>query len=785
MTGRRDDWIPVRPRPRRPAWLAITPRLTGLLRGLALGLCVAVVYRAWFQVGPITAGDWPYVTFAGLRDMAPFPSLWNGAMSTGAYNILSGPMFPLQALQGLMSLVGVDWATSERLVWVFPALIVPCASTYALTLSLTRWRLAASVSALAVVMNSYAYLLYQGGQFTVVMGYGCMPLVVWAFRRGQQRGTWGSFVLTGGVMSIQALYDIRSTYITVAMLVLYGLIDGGNEVVRRARSRVGSGGQPTGRIGEAIRVTLWRLGAPHLAVALTTFAVIHLWWLLPALFAHAPELPAGYTDVSGVHGLSIMQLSNALALFHSFWFANNVHIYPINPLFFLAPLLIFSVLTRRRIDQDVVFWVVIALLAVFFVKGDNEPGGAIYDWVFVHVPGFSYFRDPSKFYQPLALAYAILLGVAVTRIARLVSRPRRFDRGIATLTALGFFGLATFPAYPALIQQAGGTFDVVPLPDDYARFNTFIDRQRDFFRVLWLPARPRYGTFSSRHPALDATTMAACCIRAATTPPTPDTDTMTMAPWTWLGAPAATTTLRALSIRYIVVPTGTTSADTVGQPRAIANMPPAAILASIRSSLPRAQEAVIGRLHVFAASVTDPPVFGLAATPAGSGARTCALGEVCFGEPHTLARVTGIPRPSTLAVESYATHGTSYDVAVDVTGPSAYLVLQQTFDPNWVAYVQGDGQRAPWATLFAAPLPAGDHVLANGYANAWRLPRHGRYHVVLDYWPQRLVVLGALVTVMIAALYAACVMRMARRRGKHMLSLKFKATIRDGGRIDA
>src|SRR3954470_381889 len=102
-------WTLRTPRPWQP------PRAASVLRALALAILVAAFYHAWLRPGLITAGDWPYVTLAGLKDMAPFPSIWNATSSTGTYDILAGPTFPLQALQGLMALLHMDWLVSERL----------------------------------------------------------------------------------------------------------------------------------------------------------------------------------------------------------------------------------------------------------------------------------------------------------------------------------------------------------------------------------------------------------------------------------------------------------------------------------------------------------------------------------------------------------------------------------------------------------------------------------------------------------------------------------------------
>jgi len=746
---------------------ALPPRLSvPLLRGRAypvlLLLVIAIFYHAWLTSGFITAGDFPYFTLSHLIDAVPFPSLWDSTSSTGGYNILNAPMFPLESIQGIMAALGIDWSVSERVLWVIPAVVVPSASTYALSLSLFRQHLAAFISAVAVVMNSYVYLLYEGGQFGVAVAYGCLPLILWAFVRGQRRGTIGGFVFTGILMAVQAMYDIRSTYITVGVLLLYGLVCCVESVA--VRGCIGSNNAARGRT-----TSLTVLGVPHIVVSLMILTVLHLWWILPALLVQTPQLPSGYADVAGVHPLSHMQLDNSLALFHPFWFANDVRIAPINPLFFIAPLLIFGTLLRRRYNRPVLFLITVALIAAFLVKGDNDPAGRIYDWLFAHLPGFSYFRDPSKFYQPLALAYALLLGIAGAWVRRVVRDAITMQpRWVSAVVAAVFLGLAAFPAYPALAQQARGAFVVGPVPADYARFNNFVDHQRDFFRVLWIPARPRFGTFSTLHPALDAAAISACCIKTMST---------RNQSWSWLRSPLAAQTLRVLSVRYIVVPTETVGDDFIGQPAAVVNTPSAPVLAAIRALLSNRQEWTIGRLHIFGNSRQYPLIFAAqdSSRASGSSLLNCIFGAVCFSGLSSVPHVRAIPHVLQPIVASYSASGSLYEVRIHIADKPAYLVLQQTYDPHWLAFVEHDQEHFHWWMLFQQkPLPVTDHMVANGYANAWLIRKPGTYHVILEYWPQQLVLAGLLLAVTVLLVGGSFMLIYARKQ-RRVLSLSLEA----------
>jgi len=700
------------------------PRLETVIYLLVFASAIAALFRVWLGPGLITAGDFPYVSTVSLKDGAPFPSLWDSSTGTGGYNIIGAPAFPVASVQGILAYLHMDWTVSERLLWIFPALALPCAATYALALMLFRRHLAALVSALAVVTNSYIYLLYEGGQFGVAVAYGSMPLVLWSFMRGQRCRTVGSYALTGVTMAFQAMYDLRSTYITAAILLLYGLFLCADNLAGRATLSVRR---------------LWQvLGLSHIGVALGTLAILDAWWLLPALFVHAPSLPASYTAVAAVQSLSLVRLSNALSLFHPFWFANDVRVAPINPLFFTIPFLVFVPLLWRRRDNSVLFLTTLALISMFLVKGDNGPAGGGYDWLFVHMPGFFVFRDATKFYQPLALAYALLLGATVARTHLTITYARGVRRAVVS-GAIGasFLILAAFPSYPILTGQAHGTFMTNPLPTDFARFNDFIDHQKSFSRVLWVPASPRFGSSSRLHPALDAAQVRTCCATADAS----------KEPWWWLETPSASHLLQTLSVRYIVVPDDTRSADYIGKPwnTSWANTSPSSLLAALHALFPRMHELTIGRVHTLINAQIYPLLFTTVADRRADSSSSCNARPLCLSSarstPHIAASASAVD-----PVAAYTGGGFWYNLPLRVVRPS-YLHLQQTYDPNWLLYIEPDGKVTPWwATLLHHPLSARNHVVADGYANAWLLNRRGSYHAVLVYWPQWLMLLGLMIT---------------------------------------
>lgn len=85
---------------------------------------------------------------------------------------------------------------------------------------------------------------------------------------------------------------------------------------------------------------------------------------------------------------------------------------------------------------------------------------------------------------------------------------------------------------------------------------------------------------------------------------------------------------------------------------------------------------------------------------------------------------------------------TKYLIEVKNATESYNLVFSESFSPDWKAYLQLE------------PIAEGQHSAVNGFANGWKItPKDSKgetnYTVVIEYWPQRLFYIGAIISVLI------------------------------------
>lgn len=89
---------------------------------------------------------------------------------------------------------------------------------------------------------------------------------------------------------------------------------------------------------------------------------------------------------------------------------------------------------------------------------------------------------------------------------------------------------------------------------------------------------------------------------------------------------------------------------------------------------------------------------------------------------------------------------TKYIVDVKGAAESYYLVFSESFSPDWKAHVQ------------QKPIAESQHLVVNGFANGWEIgPKDSKgktdYIIIVEYWPQRLFYIGAIISGLTGILY--------------------------------
>lgn len=484
----------------------------GIISTGAGALFVIGTYHGLLLPGAITWGDWGYFVNAGaVRSDFPVPSLWSFA-TLGSSNILGAALAPIGSAMGVLARLGVPYAVLERIWFYFPAVVLSYAGPVVLARRLrASWPIAAGVGVFYSV-NPYALVLISGGQLTVGVGYALFPWVALAAIRLWSSRTFGSGVLLGSVVGVQAWYDPRTAGLSIAGMGVALL------VLAASAQR------------SAARYIPW-VGA---AASALVFLLLQGAWVVPSLFAVRAQLPTGYTTTSALATFSLLSLADGLTVFHPFWPSMHfIALYSVPALWLIVPVAVGVSLVRDPSDRRVHIGGAIYLVFAALLSGANPPIGIVNSWLFIHVPGMDLFRDPSPYLGPIALGVVIVavapatwrnvpvqgvqpyavetnrsgadvnIGAELQRHVRPnLSRAAVVRSSIAVLAA----AMIVVSAWPALSGALHHDLAPRAVPARYVRIDRAILGSPPG-AVLWVPSTSRFAPVSPQHPSVSAITL--------------------------------------------------------------------------------------------------------------------------------------------------------------------------------------------------------------------------------------------------------------------------------------
>ncbi len=501
-----------------------TEKLLKLLLGI---ICVGipfVIFHPIFTSSLVAGGDYPYY-WSDYLNQVSIPLLWSPHWPSGLGGnqafILPLRFYlqiPLVLFDHIFHLPG-DLVQKIVLLWVCLGLTLY--SSYALTKS---W-----IGMLLYSTNTWFLIVFSGGQSGVALSYAIAPLVFKRFlmiysyvsatvagsqflsskklqkhTRSTSRLTYDKKLLrlslvAGILFAIQVMFDVRVAYIQIVVIFLYMVFF----ICFISKKRD--------------MQSVYRLIGFSMVIPLITTVLLHMFWVLPLLLTKSSgaSIVSFHPTLDEVKFFSFAKLENSISLLHPNWPENIFgKVYFMKPEFLILPLLAYLpllFLSKQFKTQDrnknilIVFFSLLGLLGAFLAKGANEPFGSVYLWLFSHVPGFSMFRDPVKFYIPVAMAFSVLIPEGLSKFSSFfagrfrVQRRSYFDFAIS---------LAFIILYLILIRQtfshfSQGVLQRRTIPREYYALQDFLREQKQFSRILWMPVQQRFAYVTDAHPSLN------------------------------------------------------------------------------------------------------------------------------------------------------------------------------------------------------------------------------------------------------------------------------------------
>jgi len=439
-----------------------------------------LVYHRWLSFSIFSYSDWLFFFKETMTELLR-PSIWvTPSYSFGNIDLTIWKL-PLYFFYGLFGIAGLGFNVAEKFLIMWPVIFLPGLSSFLLIKKIVKHDLAAVIGSFVFSYNTYFLSINTQGHELLTIASSFAVITIWLFIEALERKKLYLFILTSLSLFITGSYDFRLTYITAIILSLYFIYHIFLfEFVKNKNE-------------------LSKLFISSFSVILIIM-LLNFYWLL-ALWNSASLLE---NDVltRDLFGNQFFNILRSITLFHPFW--NGVEpdwfiVQPIPIYFWLIPFFAFGGLLLNRENKYVLFFGIISLIGVLLAKQIAEPFPGLYMSLYNHLPGFSAFREASKFYFLIVLGYSVLIGAFMNWLLRYSTENKWRIYGKRFLILLIVF-LLLWNTKPLINGEIGSLFVPREIPEDYLVIKDYVLPQEEYYRTLWTPADSRWSIYTYNHP---------------------------------------------------------------------------------------------------------------------------------------------------------------------------------------------------------------------------------------------------------------------------------------------
>lgn len=452
--------------------------------GLAIILFV-LIFIKWTFPGDLSSGDWPYLYPSAIYQHQIL-TLWDPYINGGfGQSVIHQFWFNAYALTIVKLANILSWSVFERLVWFFPFAIISLSSSFLLAKKINKNRYFSLLSSIIYTTNTYILMVVAGGQVGVMMAYSVLPLALFSFTSLLEDQSLRKVLIFSVSLAVLTMFDLRVVYMFLfGSLLFFFPLTTKKKVIR-----------------STLKVYIWPIAI---------LILLHSYWILPLLLSGGSkgiDTFQQYTSSDSLSFFSFAKLENSVSLLHPNWPENLFgKVSFLRPEFMIFPFLAFLSLLfvgneKKKTKVLVVSFALLGLTGAFLAKGTNDPFGFIYKSAFEVVPGFNMFRDPTKWYMLVALSFSVLVPYTLEKASAFFSRKNK-SKNVVILMSIGFLLFWSFSIRDVLLGRIGGTLKPRDVPENYKIFSSFLNKDKEFYRTLWVPAHPTFAYFSTNHPAI-------------------------------------------------------------------------------------------------------------------------------------------------------------------------------------------------------------------------------------------------------------------------------------------
>ena len=425
---------------------------------------VIISHMHWFIPKSILQfGDWGYRYSEYAKDLFIEWGSWSSAFQFGAVNIvLFG--YPVRGL-AWSSLVrlGLEYEDALKLGIFIPVAILAFISPFIFVWYKTKNLYIASI--LAFFYSSIPYLLVtQATHAPISFVFAATPLLFVFFEKAFVEKSFKWWIIFVMFFALCSAYDLRIAFIVSFLLVFYYLI-----------------------LIKKYKLDLIRLR--QVLMAMLILILLQAYWLLTILKTGAKE----YSDItsSGLFGNDLFDLLHSLTITKWNWTGYGIDwtfsLMPVPIYLFIIPCFVFiGIIFLHKSKEDfysVVYFGILCVIGILLTKQSAEPFASLYLFLYEKFPGFSLFREASKFFLITSIGYLGILTLFLNKLLKL-------KKTIPLMIICGVLIIVSFINFtPLIMQSVGAVFVPREIPSDYRYLTERINYQDDdtFYRTLSVP----------------------------------------------------------------------------------------------------------------------------------------------------------------------------------------------------------------------------------------------------------------------------------------------------------
>lgn len=377
-----------------------------------------IIYHQWIGFSWFSEGDYPLNTSQSLVSFIPQLS-WDSRYSFGGQNIVFW-RYPHMFLHGLFGLLGYGSNVSEKFLVFGPAVLGGVLVMYLIGLELSLGVIGAAIASIVFNFNTYFFSITDHIYITCseVAGLFSLLFFIRYFKLMESRYLIFSLL----ALSVSSFYDLRGAVLSIGLIFLYAIFE--SYLLR------------------------WR-SIKYIKGFLTLcifFVFVSSFWVLPQIVGKS--FSSNEILSRNLFGNEFLALPQVITIHHPFWTGGKLawfHTQPIPWFYWIIPITMILAAYYGRKNKYVIFAGLVAMFGLFLGKQVASPFGEVYIYLFDHLPGFSAFREASKFFFFVIFGFSILYGsvwISSTLLRNTLRFLVRLVLGIAIFVSVGLSSFA-------------------------------------------------------------------------------------------------------------------------------------------------------------------------------------------------------------------------------------------------------------------------------------------------------------------------------------------------------